>query len=203
MKNGFVFLIVTMLALTQVAPLTSTLASFAPDAARGINDRHQPADSGPGTLRQALLDAQDGDTITFDPTVFPPTAPVTISITSPLPHIYANNLLLDASNAGVILDGSQLPGDWEAGLQIVSSQGNTIRGLQISNFSGPGIAISGEASHNVIGGDRSIGTRAFWSGQPVQSQRHWRRPVDEWNYCQHHHGQSDGHGCRGCGWLGQ
>ncbi len=29
-------------------------------------------DSGAGTLRQALLDAQTGDTITFDPVAFPP-----------------------------------------------------------------------------------------------------------------------------------
>src|SRR3970282_988863 len=40
------------------------------------------ADSGPGTLRQALLDAQNGVTITFDPAVFPPDAPVTIFIAS-------------------------------------------------------------------------------------------------------------------------
>ena len=33
------------------------------------------ADAGPGTLRQALLEAQSGDTITFDPAVFPPAAP--------------------------------------------------------------------------------------------------------------------------------
>jgi len=35
-------------------------------------------DSGPGTLRQALLDTQSGDTITFDPAVFPPDKPATI-----------------------------------------------------------------------------------------------------------------------------
>ncbi|MGD2179401.1 MAG: hypothetical protein PVG71_16470, partial [Anaerolineae bacterium] len=43
------------------------------------------ADSGPGTLRQALLDAANGDTITFDQNVFPPASPVTISLTSDLP----------------------------------------------------------------------------------------------------------------------
>ena len=38
------------------------------------------ADSGPGTLRQALLDANSGDTITFDATVFPRAAlPASIS----------------------------------------------------------------------------------------------------------------------------
>ncbi|MFQ6100508.1 MAG: hypothetical protein ACE5OS_04660 [Anaerolineae bacterium] len=36
------------------------------------------ADSGPGSLRQALLDAESGDTINFDPNVFPPSAPVII-----------------------------------------------------------------------------------------------------------------------------
>ncbi len=69
MKNGFVFLLVTMLAFAQVAPLTTTLASFAPTPHGGTTIVTNPADSGPGTLRQALLDAQEGDTITFDPTV--------------------------------------------------------------------------------------------------------------------------------------
>jgi hypothetical protein len=65
-------------------------------------------DSGPGTLRQALLDVQSGDTITFDPTVFPPTRPVTIALSSGLPGIHQGNLTIDASNAGVILDGSNI-----------------------------------------------------------------------------------------------
>lgn len=65
-------------------------------------------DSGPGTLRQALLDAQSGDTITFDATVFPPTSPMTITLTSGLPELTQGNLTIDASNAGVILDGSNI-----------------------------------------------------------------------------------------------
>src|SRR3990170_1373667 len=89
-----------------------------------------PADSGPGTLRQALLDAQPYDSITFDPAVFPPDAPVTIFIASDLPSITQGNLTIDASNVRVILDGSNAAGDWLAGLQIVSSNANTIRGLQ-------------------------------------------------------------------------
>jgi len=88
------------------------------------------ADGGAGTLCQALLDAQDGDTITFDPSVFPPTAPVTIPITSELPGL-VSNLTIDASSAVVILDGSHLTGNWRAGLQIVGSTGTIIRGLQI------------------------------------------------------------------------
>lgn len=154
-----VFLFVTMLSLVLAISPTSTLV---PQEETIIVA--SAADSGPGTLRQALLDAQDGDTITFDPAVFAPTIPISISITSALPHIKVSNLTLDASDTGVILDGSNLTGDWEAGLQIVSSNGNVIRGLQISNFSGPGIAISGDARNNVIGGNRAIGIGPFGQG---------------------------------------
>lgn len=122
------------------------------------------SDSGPGTLRQALQDAQPYDTINFDTSLFPPDAPVTIFVDSELPHIHVSHLTLDASNAGVILDGSQVNGEWVAGLQIVSSEANTVMGLQISHFPGPGIAISGEARYNVIGGDRSTGAGPFGQG---------------------------------------
>ncbi|MBC8422446.1 MAG: right-handed parallel beta-helix repeat-containing protein, partial [Chloroflexi bacterium] len=65
------------------------------------------ADSGPGTLRQALLDAGNGDTITFDPAVFPPGSPATIALTSgQLPDLDDGNVTIDASDAGVILDAS-------------------------------------------------------------------------------------------------
>jgi len=115
------------------------------------------ADSGPGTLRQALLDAQNGDTITFDPAVFPPNAPETIAITSGLPQISQGYLTIDASDAGVILNGSQLPTDsWIPGLEIVSD-GNTIRGLQVIHFTGTGIVVALHGRHNTVGGDRSIG----------------------------------------------
>lgn len=114
-----------------------------------------PNDSGHGSLRQALLDAQSGDTITFDPQVFPPNDPTTIALSSGLPRILQGNLTLDASNAGVILDGSSVPGEWVAGLSI-DSAGNTVQGLQVSSFSGPGIAVGG--AYNLVGGDRSVGT---------------------------------------------
>ena len=114
-------------------------------------------DDGPETLRQALLDAQPGDTITFDPAVFPPHAPETIVITSQLPQISQGHLTIDASDAGVILDGSQLPEDtWLPGLEIVSD-GNTIRGLQVINFTGTGIVVAFHGRNNTIGGDRNIG----------------------------------------------
>ena len=108
-----------------------------------------PADSGPGTLRQALLDAQADDHITFDPVVFPPTSPVTITLSTDLPNITINGLKIDASQAGVLLDGRDL--GVSAGLTIQGADRVTIQGLQILNFS-YGIEIERGASHALIGG---------------------------------------------------
>lgn len=114
-------------------------------------------DNGPGTLRQAIDTAQPYDTITFDPVVFPPDAPATIAVTSGLPQLAQGHLTIDASDAGVILDGSQLPADsWTPGIEIVSD-GNTIRGLQVFHFTGTGIVVAGHVQNNTIGGDRKIG----------------------------------------------
>jgi parallel beta-helix repeat protein len=158
--------VVLMLALATGISVAQTpqprVATVAPEGETIVVT--SAADSGAGTLRQALLDAQGGDTVTFHTSVFPPTAPVTISLASELPGFDAGNLTLHASDAGVILDGSHIPGDWVAGLQIASSNGNTIRGLQLSNFSGRAIDISGDSQYNVIGGDRSVGEGPFGQG---------------------------------------
>ena len=159
-------MIFIILALTACAS-TTILPSSTPTPQGRTLIVTSAADSGPGTLRQALLDAQNGDTIILDPAVFPPDAPVTIFTTSELPHIRQGNLTIDASNAGVILDGSKATnptGDWLTGLQIVDSDANVIRGLHVTNFTGPGIAIAGEAKHNIVGGDRSIGNGPFGQG---------------------------------------
>lgn len=122
------------------------------------------ADNGPGTLRQALEDAQPGYTITFDPAVFPPDAPETIAVTSGLPGLDQGNLTIDASDAGVIMDGAQLPRDtWIPGLEIVSD-GNTIRGMQVINFTGTGIVVALHGQNNVIGGNRNIGVGPIGQG---------------------------------------
>ena len=82
--------------------------------------------SGAGTLRQALLDAQNGDTITFDPSVFPPDKPDTIAVASKLPELLQGNLTIDASDAGVVIDGSGLTTpEFVHGLSIPSDS-NTI-----------------------------------------------------------------------------
>lgn len=124
-------------------------------------------DSGPGTLRQALLDAQPYDTITFAPAIFPPDKPTTIFLENLVDRdnalsINQGRLTIDASNAGVILDGSKMEGDWVNGLSI-SSDGNTIRGLQIIHFSGVGLVLC-SASGNMIGGDPEIGAGPIGQG---------------------------------------
>ena len=63
-----------------------------------------PADIGPGTLRQALLDARAGDAITFDAVTFPPAAPGVITRASPLPDLAQGDLSLDDSHARVLRD---------------------------------------------------------------------------------------------------
>ncbi|GAG45635.1 unnamed protein product, partial [marine sediment metagenome] len=78
------------------------------------------ADSGTGTLRWALETAQSGDVIAFDPDVFPSDNPATIFPRSELPAISCGHLTIDASNAGVIIDGSRVPGDWNNGLRANS-----------------------------------------------------------------------------------
>jgi len=120
------------------------------------------ADSGSGSLRWALQTAQSGDTITFDPEAFPPLAPTTIYPRSELPPINCGNVTVDASDAGVIIDGTNVPGDWNNGLQVYSDH-NTVMGLQIVNFAGSGIAVC-SGSHNTIGGDRSIGSGPVGQG---------------------------------------
>ncbi len=161
-----------------VPPATSTSPPAVEDPGEHPADTGPPkeqilitstSDSGPGTLRQALEDVQNDDWIVFDPDVFPPNGPATISIIEELPHIHSTGLVIDASNAGVILDGSQLESDWVAGLQIVDGEGIQIMGLQISHFSGPGISISGNSTKNIIGGDRTIGAGPTGQGNLISN----------------------------------
>ncbi len=121
------------------------------------------ADAGPGSLRQVLLNASNGDTIVFLPSVFPPSNPQTITLTSALPTITQDNLTIDASNAGVILDGNAIASPC-TGLAI-EANGVTVRGLQIINFSGSGIGIFG--AHNRIGGDPGVGIGPYGQGNLV------------------------------------
>jgi parallel beta-helix repeat protein len=125
------------------------------------------ADSGPGTLRWCLEQARSGDTITFDPVVFPPKSPTTIRLTSALPGIKQGRLTIDGSNAGVVLDGSETPPGTN-GL-LIDSDHNIIKGLQILGFPGDGVVI--HQAHNTIGGDRSRGAGLLGEGNVISGNK--------------------------------
>lgn len=108
------------------------------------------ADSGEGTLRAALENVVSGSLIQFSKAVFPKNAPETITLFSPLPDLIIDNIIIDASTAGVILDGSNLY-DGESGFKIHSSN-NVILGFQIMAFPDFGILIEGGVKNNTIGG---------------------------------------------------
>jgi hypothetical protein len=184
MKNYFLTILVgTLLLAACTPPTTSTPVAILPaDIPTDIPTQiptstptplpqgntiivTSTSESGPGSLRQALQNAQPYDNITFDPTVFPPDMPVTISLVSPLQELNMGNLTIDASNAGVILDGSAITGERNG--FTISSDGNTIRGLQVVNFPNAGIGINSGAQHNVIGGDRNLGSGPLGQGNLV------------------------------------
>jgi hypothetical protein len=114
-------------------------------------------DSGPSTLREAIQDAWPGDTITFDTAVFAPDLPAAIQPLEELPPLSRGQITIDASNAGVILDGSRAGSEWVGGL-VIDSDSNVVRGLQIANFSGAGIILREGSAQNIIGGDPNVGS---------------------------------------------
>jgi hypothetical protein len=126
-----------------------------------------PLDSGPGSLRQALLDAKPGDTIRFDPQVFPLEHPATIKLVSCFASLDQGGLTIDASDAGVLIDGSGKGENFCAGLEI-HSDGNIVRGLRFDGFApGIGIALAGGAKDNLIGGDPHAGPGPLGQGNLV------------------------------------
>ncbi len=122
------------------------------------------ADSGPGSLRQAILNANAnpgmGD-ITFD---IPGPGPYLIQPLSPLPAITgaamidglaeppgASGVVLDRTAPVVEIDGSEA-GAGADGLTL-DVAGSTVQGLMIEHFSGDGILIAFPASSDNEGDD--------------------------------------------------
>ncbi len=150
-----------------VAEVSSTpTISASPTPAGRTLTVTQANDTKVGSLYYALAIAQQHDTITFNPTIFPPDNPTTIFLESDLPRIWQGYITVDASNAGVILDGSNLSDD-TFGL-ILSSNYNKIMGLQIINCPGIGIYVEG-GSYNQIGGDQNIGSSPTGQGNLISN----------------------------------
>jgi titin len=128
-------------------------------------------DSGPGSLRQAILDADTGtgNTIAF---AIPGSGVHTIAPLSPLPALTAAGTLVDgytqpgakvntrahADNAvlRIFLSGGSA-GSGADGLDVTGG-GCTVRGLAVGNFAAQGVHLSG-AGGNVVEGD-FLGTDA-------------------------------------------
>jgi hypothetical protein len=132
------------------------------------------ADAGPGSLRQALLDANASyspDSVVF---AIPGSGPFTITPQSPLPAI-SDPLILDGSTQVgcpsypcIKIDGSLLTSPITNGI-VLHTSGSTIRGLFITKFNGFGVLLEGGASTNVIGG--SGNARNVLSGNGVAGIR--------------------------------
>lgn len=123
------------------------------------------ANSGPGTLRQAILDANaDGaaNTITFDPAVFPSVSPASIDLTTALPAMSGAGDTIDATGAGVTLNGSALPAG-SIGLRIRASN-ITIRGLIIENMPNDGIRVDTQGASPIVTGVLIAGNTLHQNG---------------------------------------
>jgi len=127
-------------------------------------------DSGPGSLRQAMLDANAHPGLDAIHFAIPGAGVQTISPMSALP-VVTDPVLLDAttqpSYSGtplIRIDGAAIP-DWRNGLQIGAS-GSVVRGFVITRFLNTGILVSGVSSthveNNYVGTD---GSAAAGNGQ--------------------------------------
>ncbi len=121
------------------------------------------ADNGPGSLREAIDPArlQNNTTITFDPAIFSPDNPATITLESQLPPIDRDFVSIDASNAGVILDGNLEIG---RGLELYGMHA-VVMGLQVRGFTEVGIMANG--AYGQVGGNRNIGEGPIGQGNQV------------------------------------
>ncbi len=99
------------------------------------------------TLRCALTFARTGDTVRFDPAHFPPLAPVTIRLASPLPGVVRGGLVIDGQGAGVVVDGSALAGGNPT--LALRSHNNRLVGLRLLN--GPDAGLLVEGDNNIVG----------------------------------------------------
>lgn len=161
-------------ALGVVIAGTALLGSIVAERYQPANAASQlvvtsPGDAG-GTLcpsddactLRAAIEAANADasgglfTITFDPLVFPPDAPATITVgLTPLPPITRTGTLIDASSAGVRLrhDNASLSGS--ANGLVLAGDDAALWGLDVAGF--PASCVVVEGLRAAIGGDRTIG----------------------------------------------
>jgi len=163
-----IFHVLVLSCLAQSPVSKSTSSSRAAELKKTIVVNSN-SDSGPGSLREAIKNASPGDSITFDPTLFPPGIPDTISLIDRLPALLRGNLVIDASNMGVIISGRNIALSEANGLTVLSSN-NVIRGLHLMDFSKAGIAVQGSGQNNSIGGKQDVGEGPLGQGNRITGE---------------------------------
>jgi len=119
------------------------------------------SDSGDGSLRKAITDANDaticpsGCTISFAIS----SGPQTITVLAPLPMVTRPNVVIDGTTqpgfAGtplILIDGTSA-GSGSIGLHI-NATGHVVRGLSVQNFTGPGASgfgVNGVSGAQILG----------------------------------------------------
>ena len=180
-KKYFMVLFAVALILTACVPDPSPAPTLTltPTPKRVIPPTYTPVpqgkaivventeDGGTGSFRAALNMAEPYDTVIFDPEVFKPDDPAKIAIFQPLPELNKDHLTIDASNAGVVLDGS----GGEYGAFSVNAKHITIQGLHIINFDGTAITLWENSHFNTIGGDPGIGIGSLGQGNLITDNR--------------------------------
>jgi len=88
--------------------------------------------------------------VSFSPTVFKPTEPVTIALlATPLPAVANAFVSIDGSSARVLIDGGDLPAGVHNGL-VMNGPGSAVRGLIIGRFTAACLVVNG--SNGAVGG---------------------------------------------------
>ncbi len=156
---------------------TSIVVDFTNPGARVTN----VSDSGPGSLRQAILDANAHPNVLDQPDVIrfsiPGPVPYTIALASPLPDITegvdidGGAPIVSSLVPWVVIDGAAISGPAD-GLRILGD-GSVINRLNIRNFAGNGMFINADRTlitNNVIGTDVNGVTKFGNSGHGIVIQ---------------------------------
>lgn len=131
-------------------------------------------DSGPGSFRQAIIDANsNADTTTIEFNI-PGTGPHSIELLTALPNITRPVRIDGTTQPGftgtplIRLNGANITGTAN-GLRLTSND-NVVRSLIVSNFSGDGIEVTGGSGSTVSGcwiGIDETGTAAQRTGRGI------------------------------------
>lgn len=152
----------------RLAPATFTVTTLA--------DNGSNATPIAGSLRAAIINANNtpgADTIAF---ALPGSGAQTISLAAPLPDITESVVIDGTTQAGfggsplVALSGTNA-GAGAFGLNFVNHTLSTVKSLAIGGFSGAGIRISGGGSHTILGsriGTNAAGTAALANAVGIQ-----------------------------------